>query len=644
MFRLTATGLAVWGLLAASPAPAAETISPTTEAINALMQAKWDEADITKPARPATDHEFVRRVFIDLIGRIPYPEEVIDYEQDGGSDKKIRLVKRLLYATDYAPRDKGRPVQKIGGGPGEYQKFDYAAEYAEHWADLWTVWTLTRSSHSRYRDQMHYWLETRFEKNVPYRDMVVDLITASGKTNENGAVNFVAAHIGEVNPDEKRDSLGKFDAVPITSRVTRLFLGLRTQCIQCHDHPFNKEWVQEDFWGVNAFFRQVDRDMAPTPGTGDRRETDNPLQVTVTDTDGVNANGIVFYERRDGKLMAARPNFLKDYAQAMAGERATKTLTSRSGSQGKTRREILADYVVAHDNFGKAHVNRIWGHLFGRGLNTEAAPNDFGSHNEVVHPDLLAKLAGEFMNTGYDQKLLLEWVCTSDVYGLSHVANPAYTDQPYNPYFARMPLKSMSPEVLFRSLMVATRSESLGAGNDKIETAREKFLNALVVNFGDDEGNEMTFSGTVIQALLLLNGAELNGEINRNSTKKGATAADLGVVRVIAAKHTDRRGQTDAPQVFNELFLAALSRHPTRTEVMTLMELQLKGRKIEVEVASPSPAKPQPRRPGSRPAKPAEPKTADAWILPAKDGVNDLGFYQDVFWALLNTNEFILNH
>ena len=644
MFRLTAVGLAVWGLLAASPAPAAESISPTTEAINTQIAAKWAEADITKPARPATDTEFVRRVFIDLIGRIPYPEEVLDYEQDTGSDKKIRLVKRLLYATDYVPRIGGQPAQKPGGGRGEYLTFDYADEYATHWADLWTVWTMTRSTHQLYRDQMHLWLEREFAKNTPYRDMVVGLITASGATNENGAVNFIATHIGEANPAEKRTTLGRFDGVPITSRVTKLFLGLRTQCIQCHDHPFNKEWVQEDFWGVNAFFRQVQRDRLPTPTTGNRQVTDNPVQVTISDVTDVNGSGIVFYERRDGKLMAARPNFLKDYAQAMQGERATKTLTSLSGSQGKTRREILADYVVSHDNFGKAHVNRIWGHLFGRGLNQEAASNDFGSHNEVVHPDLLAKLAGEFLNTGYDQKLLLEWVCTSDVYGLSHVANPAYTDPPYNPYFARMPLKSMSPEVLFRSLMVATRSDLLGAGSDRVETARERFLDALVVNFGDDEGNEMTFSGTVIQALLLLNGSDLNSEINRDSKKKNATAADLGVVRVIAAKHT-RRGQTNAPQVINELFLAALSRHPTRTELMTLMELQLKGRKIEVEVKGTEPAKPQPRRPGYPSAgKPGDPKTADAWILPAKDGVNDLGFYQDVFWALLNTNEFILTH
>lgn len=643
MFRLIATGLAALGLLAVHPSSAtADTLSPHAAAINELIAAKWAEAEIKRPAARATDHEFIRRVFIDLIGRIPYPEEVIDFEQDRGADKRIRLVKRLLYSSDYKPKMGGQFIPKYGAPKGVVLQFDYTEEYANHWANIWTVWTMTRSAHPLYRDQMHYWFKQHLKQNTPYREVVTQLLTATGASNENGAVNFIIRHIGEPNPAEKRNELGRFDAVPITSRVTKLFLGLQTQCIQCHDHPFNKEWVQSDFWGVNAFFRQVTRDRNPTPNTGNRQITDNPVQVTLSDEPVMNTSGIVFYERRDGKLMASRPNFLKDYAQAMEGEVANKSMTSLSGSRGKSRREVMAEYVVGHDNFSKAYVNRMWGHLFGRGLNQEPSFDDFGSHNEVVHPELLEKLSSEFFNTGFDSKMLLEWICTSDVYGLSHEANPAYVDMKYNPYFARMPLKSMSPEVLFESLMVATRAELFGGGNERIEDARERWMSKLVRNFGDDEGNELSFNGTVIQALLMLNGTELNSEINRN----GKDVKDIGVVRAIAAKHT-RGGQTNARNVIDELFLAALGRHATRIEMDTLIDLQLKGRKVNVEVSVPQQAPPTPPRPAVRPGarpQPAQPQSVSVpgWILPA--GPNDLGFYQDVFWALLNTNEFILNH
>ena len=657
MFRLSVCWIAVCGIMTCSSTGRAQapTASPTTQAINELIAAKWQEAEIKQPAKRATDHEFIRRVFIDLIGRIPYPEEVLDFEQDRSADKRAKLVKRLLHADDYKPRIGGQFVPKPGGSRGEFVSYDYASEYARHWSNIWTIWLMTRSGHPLYREQMRYWLERQFEKNVPYRDMVTDLITATGATNENGAVNFVIHHIGESIPQDKRSELGRFDGVPITSRVTRLFLGLQTQCIQCHDHPFNKEWVQSDFWGVNAFFRQTNRDRSPTPNNGNRQVTDNPVQVTLSDNPGMNSSGIIFYERRDGKLMAAKPNFLKDYAQAMAGELPNKTLTTLSNSRGKTRRQVLAEYVVTHDNFAKAYVNRIWGHLFGRGLNKEASFDDFGSHNEVVHAELLDKLAGEFFNTGYDSKLLLEWICTSDVYSLSHEANPAYIDQQYDPYFARMPLKSMSPEVLFESLMVATRAELLGGGNERIEKARESWMRKLVRNFGDDEGNELTFNGTVIQALLMLNGTELNSEINRGT---GKDPKDIGIVRAIAAKHTDRRGMTNAVKVIDELFLAALARHPNKIELETLLELQMKGRKISVEVQVPQTAQPRPKtQPQPLPGRPAQPgrpggnrpqpapattATVPGWIMPA--GPNDLSFYQDVFWALLNTNEFILNH
>jgi hypothetical protein len=610
-------GLAV-ALAAGAASAQPKAGNPTTQAINDLIAEKWKEAGIKAPAKRATDLEFMRRVFIDLIGRIPSSEEVRDFEADPSGDKRAKLVKRLLYTTEYKPKVNGNPV-KVGVGDDKTAKFltyNYAEEYAEHWANLWTVWLMTRSGHPVYRDRINYWLYNQFEANRSYRDIVVELLTAAGESNENPAVNFIVHHLGEAVPNEKKTQLGKHDAVPVTSRVTRLFLGLQTQCAQCHDHPFNKEWVQSDFWGVNAFFRQTTRSANPTPGanTNGQRMMGNPVNVKLTDDASVNADGVVFFERRDGKLMAAKPNFLKDVAQAEKGEAPNKTVAALPGTKKRTRREAMAEYVVSHDNFAPAYVNRIWGHLFGRGLNKEAGVDDFGSNNEVVHPELLKKLADEFVQYKYDPKQLLEWVCNSAPYNLSHVAVPEYAEPKYDPYFARMPLKSMSPEVLYDSILTASKAERLPQ-DERRKEARTQFMAKLVRNFGDDEGNELTFNGTVIQALLLLNGRELNEEVS----KKGNNAVEAMYVRY------NRKSSA----VIDEIYLSVVGRRPTDAERGTITSFMKGARTAKVE-SSPD------LKPG---AKPKVTKQA------VEAGIRDeVAFYQDVFWALLNTNEFILNH
>jgi hypothetical protein len=633
MVRPTAGLLAV-GLFAAA-AHAAEQAHTQTAFINEQIAARWAEAEIKKPAARATDDEFLRRVFLDLIGRIATPEEVLDFEQDTAPNKRERLVRRLLYETRYEPKVRGQRVA-VGkkGGETQYLTFNYAREYAENWANIWTVWLMSRTGDPRYREQMNLWLQTAFKDNISYRDLVTQLLTATGKTNANGAVNFIAHHLGEPNPPAKRQEFGPFDAVPITSRVTRLFLGLQTQCTQCHDHPFNKEWVQSDFWGVNAFFRQTARTGNPTGRLQNNQPQMALAVLELNDSDAVNPSAVVFYERRDGKLMASKPNFLKDYAQAERGEAPNKTLDSM---MGKTRRQALAQYVVAHDNFARAYVNRIWGHLFGRGLNKEASADDFGSHNEVVHPELLNKLAAEFAKYNYDPKALLEWICTSEPYQLSHVAQKEYADPKYDPYLARMPLKALSPEVLFESLMTATKAE-LAPNSDRRKDLRNAWMAKLARNFGDDEGNEVTFNGTIIQALMMMNGRELNEEIGPQGSN---------VVYKVVEKHS-RGGSTNADAVIDELFLMALNRHPTAEEKTKLRVVQQRGAVVKAEPAPraepPPKAEPPAKGQAGKGAKkpPPTPPPTTGMVLPTT--ANDVGFYQDLFWALLNTNEFMLNH
>src|SRR5262249_42109996 len=138
------------------------------------------------------------------------------------------------------------------------------------WSTIWTYWLMTRTGDRLYKDQLHLWLEEEmFSQDImSVKDLATRLITATGKTNDNGAVNYILSQLGGSTAGTARNARptselltkeGQFDMVPVTSRTVRLFLGYQIQCTQCHDHPFNADWKQKHFWGVNAFFRQTER-------------------------------------------------------------------------------------------------------------------------------------------------------------------------------------------------------------------------------------------------------------------------------------------------------------------------------------------------------------------------------------------------
>jgi hypothetical protein len=627
----TLVAVAAVGLLAA-PALAVETVSPQTSLINEELARAWKTAEL-KPSKKASDYEFVRRAFIDIVGRIPTAEEVKDFaEADSSPDKRIKLIHRLLYDKEYKPKFAERTNPK---DPKTVITYDYAGEYARNFANLWGVWLMTRGGVAEvYHEALELWLEDHFVKNTPWREVVTQLISATGKTNENGAVAFVMAHLGEQVPRDEQMLGGRFDAVPITSRVTRLFLGIQTNCIQCHDHPFNPEWKQDNFWGVNAFFRQVEREGTPALAEGlAGKKKMTALPVALRDNPNLNKDGRIKFERRSGIVTFTKTNFLPNLTE-LEKEGSVPKRPVPAGS-AKTRREALAEYVVQHDNFAKAYVNRMWAHFFGRGMNELPAADDFGGHNKVVHPDLLNRLAEEFVKYGYDSKKLIEWICTSDAYGLTYQANGLPEGKGGNakdeaaPYFTRMALKSMSPEVLFDSLDVATRLDK-APDKDAKKAKKDAWMAKLTRNFGDDEGNEVTFNGTIVQALLMMNGPELNSEISR---KDGTSAVDKAMSR-----HKTGNGYAEMA-VINDLYLMALARKPSSSVTVTLAKRDPKTGKDAVD-----PKTGKTLTGGA---------TSEAGFLSSQ--VSELrkhnagpqqwkAFFEDVYWSLLNTSEFILNH
>jgi hypothetical protein len=513
--------------------------------VNERLAEKWKANKLTPSAR-ASDHEFIRRAYLDIIGRIAKPEEIGKFLKNPESTRRAQLIEQLLDSE----------------------------EYARNWARIWTVWLVTRSGATTrggeiYHEQMQTWLEEQFaKKNASFKTLVIDLLTATGKTNENGAVNYILANLGEPSPPSKQMEEGKFTMVPLTARTTRLFLGLQTQCAQCHEDKLHKQWEQRHFWSVNAFFRQVDTPRG-RPDANNRMAMARVLEVT--ENPQLNPEGIILYEERNGVLRSTRAVFL-DGAKP---------------NGGGTRRQELARFVTESPYFAKAYVNRMWAHFFGRGFTNPV--DDFSPENEPSHPQLLDELASAFVHYGYDPRRLIRWMCNSEAYNLSSVANRTNDKPTAEPFFSRMLLKSFTPEQLFESLIVATQAEMFESKEDR-KRLRQQWMQNLTANFGDDEGNEVTFNGTVVQALMMMNGRDINSAIS--STKKGTVAL------AVATKRSPKA-------MLDYLYLAALNRLPTSSE---------SGRILQVSRTAP---------------------------VKSRDG---LGFWQDVFWALLNSNEFILNH
>ncbi len=538
-----------------------KTVDPMVKSINTILNKAWKDNNIVQ-SRWADDYEFIRRASLDIIGRIATPAEINEYLRDPVDTRRSLLVDRLL----------SKP------------------EYASHWADVWSNWLLTRAGpfgRGRYHAEMVDWLKEEFAQNRSYDRIVRGLLTATGKNNEEGkgAANFLLAHVGEPVPAVNRNEDGQFDMVPVTSRLTRLFLGIQVQCAQCHDHPFSPSIKQHHFWGINAFLRQVNRSPAMMPMG--RQNTQIPLELS--DNPAVNQKPRSPYEKRNGVIQFAKAEFLP-----VGEEKEGKRLPI--GINGNQRRQELASYLIDHDNFSQAIANRMWGVFLGRGI--VYPMDDFNEQNAPTNPDLLLELSSNFRNYGFDLHKLIRWITLSNAYNLSCVANSTNDKPELEGHFSRMLLKSMSPEQLFESMLVATNSAINDSTKDK-QDARDRWLDRLVKNFGDDEGNEVNFNGTIVQALLMMNGEDINAAVARK---------DKGTVAVAFARNRNVDG------VITDLFLVSLNRKPTVKELLTLKpDMKLIG-----------------IGPGGRPQ-----------LLPEKDVMAP---FQDLLWALINSNEFILNH
>lgn len=187
---------------------------PRENFIDDLVWAKLKSLGIT-PSEPASDAKFLRRVHLDLIGRLPTPDETRAFLTDANSGKRAALIDSLL----------ARP------------------EYADHWANKWADLLRPNPYHVGIKATLNYdnWIRDAFRRNMPYDQFVRELLTAQGSTWRNGAVTMF------------RDRRSPAEITPL---VSQLFLGVRLECAKCHHHPFEK-WGQDDFYSFAAYFSRV---------------------------------------------------------------------------------------------------------------------------------------------------------------------------------------------------------------------------------------------------------------------------------------------------------------------------------------------------------------------------------------------------
>ncbi len=515
--------------------------------INSLIRQGWTDNQITQ-SKPATDNEWVRRVYLDVLGRIPSVEEAEAFIQDKTPQKKRNLLNKLLHSDTYVE------------------------EYARNWTTIWTNILIGRTGGTGRRtmvsrDGMQQYLRRCFLRDTPYDQMIFELISANGANKPgtegyNGAVNFLLDNLAE-------------KATPATAKVAKIFLGVQVQCTQCHNHPFNNS-KQSAFWGMNAFFRQTKalRTMQGRDIVSVRLEDES-----FAGESGNPAEADIFYELRNGILKVAYPTFIDE-----------TTINPSGYLEDVNRRDELAKLVQKSPLLAKALVNRMWSHFLGYGFTKPI--DDMGPHNPPTHPELLDRLAKDFATYGYDLKTLIKWIALSEPYSLSSQFNGEknkYDDPSLGerPLFSHFYLRQMSAEQLYESLLVATEAAKGRGSYQDQEKLKSKWLQQFSVAFGTDENDETTtFNGTIPQTLMMW-----NGELIRKAT----TDAKGGMIHRVAS--SGKSGQ-----MIDYLYMATLGRDPTTSEVGNANKA-FRNRKG-----------------------------------------NALEAMQDVFWVLLNSNEFILQH
>ena len=515
-------------------------ISPSTKHLDRHINAALKRESI-RPSDQSKDTEFLRRVHLDITGKIPTPEEVLDFLKDNSENKRQKKIENLLQSD----------------------------AYINYWTGLWVNWLIgRREDRDDRRIGLTYWVRDALTENIPYNQFVQELIAADGALRDNGAGNYIMRY--------------NRSPVFLTSHTTRLFLGLPMQCAECHDHK-TEAWSQEDFYGIAAFFAGVESQRKGNIQTvdmaGNERRMANFL-ITNTPKDAI-------WVEQLGKEI--HPHFLDG--------------TEYKGSLLK-KREALAHWITDKSNpyFSKAIVNRIWKHFMGRAF---VEPVDgFGEENPPTNPELLKWLSNDFVIHGYDLQHLMRTILNSETYQRTSQTSESNKDDQL--YYSHAYVKPLSAEQFFYSLLQATDFERLqqvrmegitkkGGEQRKsmlrrLERMKRDHLKKFLFLLDNGEMEEIeAFNGTIPQALMMINGNMVNDSVSHKEYGS--------FVNYVLEKWREPIKRMEY------IYLSVLSRLPTAKE-----------------------------------------KTYFRHYLERSLYRNKDLAYEDLYWVLLNSAEFSLNH
>lgn len=369
---------------------------PQVQAANAIDQLVFDNLKKMNvlPSELTPDEQFCRRVYLDVIGVLPTPEELDRFLKDSSTDKRAKLIDELLDRPEYVDLRTLRIADMLRLNP---RKINNQGGVGERSVILF-----------------HDWIRENVAKNRPYNEFVKELLTARGSLFFNGPAAYWAV---ERTANDRAETTGQ------------AFLGVRLQCARCHKHPFDR-WTTDDYWDFSAFHGKVQLRAVPGGAFGEQEVVYNG---------GVNVvNQSVNGPRRG---LPARPTFL---GEEPLGEEQIKGDISTQ----------LAEWVTAKDNrfFARATMNRLWMQLFGRAVVHPV--DDMRETTPESVPGLLDALAKEFVGSNFDFKHMVRFILNSRTYQLSSVPNDsnALDDRFYAHHYP----KPMLAQVLLDAINQAT--------------------------------------------------------------------------------------------------------------------------------------------------------------------------------------------
>ncbi len=480
--------------------------TPENNQIDTLVFAKLKELRIV-PSGLCTDEQFLRRATVDINGTLPTPEEYARFMQDTSADKRKRLVDALLQRDEF----------------GEL----WAAQWGE-WLRVFTDTNPGSGTAMKAGWNYYHWLREQMINNRPWNELARSLLTGNGSNLRKPASNYYTMlPQGQLSPQK----LGEDTA--------QIFLGLRTQCAQCHNHPFDR-WTIDDYYSFTSFFTGVRR----------KHGTEAREYYTFVDIDAEPAKHLV-----DGRPMPHR---------FLGGDLADVA--------NKDPRKVLANWMTTPDNrlFRRNLANRIWAHFFGRGI---VHPIDDvrisnPASNEPLLEELGRRLAEEY---SYDPKKLVRDICLSRTYQLSPTTNDS--NRRDDSRFSHAYLRRLRSDVLFDCLCQALeykhrfRRSTAERAVVMFEGGRRDNYNAYFFKtFGQAKREsvctcETQTDASLSQTLHLINGRTIDETFQRNPV----------LIPRLMKEHADSRS------LIETLYIRILSRRPGSDETQKMLALDPKS-------------------------------------------------------------------